>query len=111
MTNGAVTPVLLVEDEADVLDTMAELLEKAGYDVVTACDGEDALSDDRIENVDIVVTDVRMPRMDGIALYRATMKTNPGLPFIFMSGHTIDLEDVFNAAQWSKPVLLRKPFP
>ncbi len=63
-------------------------LEQAGYRVVTAVDGLGAL-DTYIahrDEIGLVLTDMRMPRMDGIALCRALREHNPDLPIVMMSG-------------------------
>lgn len=79
--------VLVVDDEADARYLIATLLKGHGHEVVEAEDGVDALEKARREPVDIIVTDVLMPRMDGYQLCRE-WKSDPELskiPFIFYS--------------------------
>lgn len=63
--------ILIVEDNVDLRELLADVFESNDYDVFTAIDGEDALAVLRIRHVDIVITDLRMPRMDGATFARA----------------------------------------
>ena len=79
--------VLVVDDESDARYLIATLLKGHGHEVVEAGDGIEALEVARREPVDIIVTDILMPRMDGYQLCRE-WKSDPGLsriPFIFYS--------------------------
>lgn len=58
--------VLLVEDNPAAMDVMQKELEFLGYDVLLACDGEQALKTAGTEQVDIIVMDILMPKMDGL---------------------------------------------
>src|SRR5689334_12483365 len=70
--------VLIVNDDPDQLQLMGSLLAKAGYSVMTAGDGVDGLTRARRERPDIVISDVSMPRMDGLEFCRA-MRTDAEL--------------------------------
>jgi len=87
---GGHEKVLVVEDEVEVRKVMVEVLNGLGYRVLDAPDGEDALSVLRQEQgkVDLVITDVVMPRMGGMALRDAARASWPQLPFLFSSGYT-----------------------
>jgi CheY-like chemotaxis protein len=81
--------VLLVEDEAAVRSTARRTLERSGYQVLEARHGADALlvwSRAR-DSIDLVVTDVRMPEMDGPELVAALRAERPNLPVLFTSGY------------------------
>ena len=84
--------ILLVEDEEAVRTFAARALATRGYNVFEASNGLDALEVmDRIGGkVDIVVSDVVMPEMDGPALLKELRKLNPALKIIFMSGYAED---------------------
>ncbi len=84
--------VLLVEDEDVVRNFAVRALSRQGYEVLEAGTGMEALEVMRRENhrVDIVVSDVIMPEMDGPTLLKELRKTNPGLKFIFVSGYPDD---------------------
>ncbi len=70
--------VLVVDDEPDALELLAACLESRGCDVKTACDGEEALDVLRGGDVGLVISDIMMPRMDGLALCDQ-MRTEPRL--------------------------------
>ncbi len=84
--------VLLVEDEDVVRNFAARALARQGYEVLEAGTGVEALEVMEREKgkVDIVVSDVIMPEMDGPTLLKELRKTNPGLKFIFVSGYPDD---------------------
>ena len=93
--------ILLVEDEDTVRAIAERALVRAGYEVVTASDGEEGLAAMRAEpSFDMVVSDVVMPVMDGPAMVRAIRAIAPDMPVLFMSGYAegqlrdeIDIED------------------
>ena len=80
--------VLVVDDEAFVLETTREALRDSGYRVLVAEDGEAALRqvEETNEAVDVVITDLRMPNVDGLALIRTLRARYPNLPIIAASG-------------------------
>ena len=79
--------VLLVDDEADFLETLAERLEIRNYDVTTSLSGEDALEKVRGYNFDVVVLDVLMPGIDGIEALREIKNIKPLTEVIMLTGH------------------------
>jgi two-component system cell cycle sensor histidine kinase/response regulator CckA len=103
--------VLLVEDEAPVRAFAARALRLQGYRVLEAVDGEEALGvlSDWRERVDIIVTDVIMPGLDGPNWVARALETHPGLPVVFISGY---IEDALTEALGRTPnaVFLEKPF-
>jgi two-component system, cell cycle sensor histidine kinase and response regulator CckA len=84
--------VLVVEDEEAVRGMTARLLESEGYKVLSAADGAEALEaiKARIGRLDLVITDVAMPSMNGRELAAQLRQLRPGLPVLFMSGYTDD---------------------
>lgn len=84
--------VLVVEDEDAVRIFATEALRRQGYEVLQACDGLEALDvmEDHNHEVDLVVSDVKMPEMDGPTLFKELRSHNPELKFIFVSGYTDD---------------------
>jgi two-component system cell cycle sensor histidine kinase/response regulator CckA len=84
--------VLLVEDDDPVRIFGARALRNKGYQVLEAKSGEDALARirDGGEKIDLLITDVVMPRMDGPALIREVRESHPDLKVIFISGYTED---------------------
>jgi len=82
--------VLIVEDEPAVRTLSASVLRKCGYQVHEACDAVDALGKIQELPLDIVITDVVMPRMSGKELYDHLKATLPDMKVLFMSGYTDD---------------------
>ena len=78
--------VLVVDDETFILDTAAEVLETAGYEIVAAAHGEEALSRIEREPFDAIVTDLVMPGMDGIELIRTVRAQGRDVPIVATSG-------------------------
>jgi adenylate cyclase len=73
--------ILVVDDTPENLEIMTMRLQRHGYDIVTAVDGEDALDKVRAVQPDLVLLDVMMPKLDGIALTKR-LKADTSLPFI-----------------------------
>jgi two-component system cell cycle sensor histidine kinase/response regulator CckA len=92
--------ILLVEDEDMVRAVAERALTRNGYTVLTATNGEEALEVlASRDDIDLLVSDVVMPVMDGPTMVRQARAANPALPILFMSGYaeeqlrkTIDLE-------------------
>ncbi|HUS67503.1 MAG TPA: response regulator, partial [Kofleriaceae bacterium] len=76
--------VLLVDDEEGLRTTLAANLELDGFDVVEAADGIEALAHARRRAFDLVVTDIRMPGMNGVDLFRAIRGLHPRVPVVLM---------------------------
>ncbi len=107
--------ILLVEDEELIAELFAETLTADGHDVSVARDGQAALDlFVRAEAVgrpyDIVVTDVRMPRMDGVTLTRRLRAAHPELPVVVVSGYASPEQlSALTGAASAPVVLLPKP--
>ena len=89
--------VLVVEDEAILRAAIRRLLEGDGYAVVEADQGAKALEllrDSGGRNINLVLTDLRMPVMDGRQLAAALARLYPRMPILFMSGFTAQLLDL-----------------
>ena len=101
--------ILLVDDDDVSLLFADEVLRKAGYDVVTAMNGEEALNlykqDEK--NIDLVLTDIIMPKMNGLELAEELRMLKPDVNVILMSGHVLNLKE--NSMDWIKAVI-KKPF-
>jgi two-component system NtrC family sensor kinase len=83
--------VLVVDDEADIVDLMREMLESAGYEVATAESAAVALELLEAARFDAIVSDLRMPEMDGPALWREVSVRHPALAqrMLFVTGDTL----------------------
>lgn len=100
--------VLVVDDDPLNLQLVARTLANAGFATTPACNGEEAVTWIGMEQFDAVVTDVRMPRMDGIELLRNIRGRLPWLPVIIMTGLVED--DIRAAASaWGAAALFQKP--
>ncbi|MBO9346638.1 response regulator [Chloroflexus sp. MS-CIW-1] len=104
------TTIMIVDDYAPTHRLMSFVLEQHGYTVITAIDGEQALSRLYTHTVDLVVTDLTMPRMDGIELVRAIRADEryTRLPIIMITG-TVKEQDEVKAAGVGVNAFLTKP--
>ncbi len=79
--------IMLVDDEERFLATTKKLIEKKGYDVLTALSGEDALEKLKLQNIHVVILDVKMPGMDGNQTLKAIKTLYPLVEVIMLTGH------------------------
>jgi DNA-binding NtrC family response regulator len=79
--------VLLVDDEEEFVETLAQRLEVREFDVTTALNGADALERLEHEEVDLVILDLQMPGVDGIAVLRKIKELKPLIEVIMLTGH------------------------
>ena len=86
MTNEA-PKILLVDDDKDLLQLIAMRLAAAGYSVSTADSGESALASATVSRPELVITDLRMQGMDGMALFDAIHRDAPSLPVVILTAH------------------------
>jgi len=78
--------VLVVDDEATNRELISEMLASEGYDVVTAQDGLDALNQLAVPVPDVIISDLRMPRMSGFEFLEVVRRKYPDVPLIAISG-------------------------
>lgn len=78
--------ILVVDDEEDILSFMKTILEKQGYDVDTASDGEEALQKAKLKKYDLVFTDSMMPKMNGLETCKAIKAIHPETIVVFTTG-------------------------
>jgi CheY-like chemotaxis protein len=84
--NPTIQSILLVDDNANGLKARKMVLEELGYKIVTASNGQDALAQFLPKVFCLVVTDYKMPRMDGLQLIAHLREQEPELPIILISG-------------------------
>jgi len=103
--------ILMVDDEALIRDVLAEALGECGFEVLTAASGEAALALlDADERVDLLVSDLSMPGMDGVTLIRMAQIGRPGLPAILLTGFAGDTTALaVTGAMSGSFSLVRKP--
>ncbi|MBX3190622.1 MAG: sigma-54-dependent Fis family transcriptional regulator [Labilithrix sp.] len=83
--------VLIVDDEPNLRKILAAQLSRDGYDVMLAEDGEQGLAVLREHHIDLVVTDLKMPKVDGMTLLREALREAPELPIVMITAHgTVD---------------------
>lgn len=104
--------ILVVDDEAFMLDFVRRILESAGYQVIAAGNAELGLAAYRAERPDAVVTDLIMPEKDGLELIQELRRADPDLPIVAISGggksryiDALEAAKAFGARE-----TLRKPF-
>ncbi len=85
--------VLLVDDEHEITELLGDLLRTYGFAVVTANDGVQAIAEAQKKKFDVVVSDVRMPDMDGLKMMDKLKKHYPDLGFIIISGFSVENEN------------------
>jgi len=103
--------ILLVDDEPDVRATTSEVLISMGYRVLKAADGEEALEvfKSNREQINIIITDVVMPRMGGIDLVNAIYQLNETLPIILITGYD-NTHELDKICQRRNCQVINKPF-
>ena len=89
---AAAAKVLVVEDEALVRIIACEVLKDSGYDVREAGDGREALDVLETAPVDLIITDIQMPRMNGYQLAEAALARWPRLKILLVTGYTRENE-------------------
>ena len=104
--------VLLCDDEPYILRAAEFKLRRAGLDIVTACDGEDGWQSIRRKMPSVVVTDLQMPRLDGLGLV-ARIRENEftrELPVILLTAKGFELPHDQIREQWQLSAIMVKPF-
>src|SRR5215468_3610297 len=101
--------ILLVDDDPDLLKLIGLRLSSVGYRVRTADSGEAALAAVSIARPGVVVTDLRMPGIDGLQLFAAIHREHPALPVIVLTAHGT-IPDAVAATQRGVFGFLTKPF-
>ncbi len=82
---GRSPTVLVADDDPEVLGTLDIILSKSGFEVVLATDGAEALDRFRAHAVDIVITDLAMPKLNGLQLARLCKRQKPGTPVVMIT--------------------------
>ncbi|HEY4156637.1 MAG TPA: sigma-54 dependent transcriptional regulator [Polyangiaceae bacterium] len=101
--------ILVVDDEPNLRRVLSAQLERDGYDVHTAEDGEQALQILRDNHLDLVITDLRMPKIDGMELLRQAVAMDEDLPVVMITAHgTVD--NAVEALKTGAFDYLTKPF-
>ena len=104
--------ILLVEDEPPIRRLIRRVLESEGYDMLEASNGDEALSlaSDHAGSIDLLVTDVVMPRMDGFTLSAQLAKDRPDTRVVYLSGFADQSATVRGGLRSEGRAFLLKPF-
>ena len=101
--------ILIVDDEKNYTAVLSVVLQEEGYETLTANSAAEALATLKIEDVDLVVTDMKMPGMDGLELLGRVKQQWPDIPVIMMTAHgTVD--KAVEAMQKGAYTFILKPF-
>ena len=104
------TTVLIVDDDPFILEMVKEQLFHLGHEVLTACCGQDAIQKAKeFTWIDILLTDIMMPSMNGIELAKELVKLLPKVKIVFMSGF-LDSSVTDHELPQEKYPILEKPF-
>lgn len=78
--------VLVIDDDVDVRDAIRRVLERAGYAVRTSADAPEAINELNRRSADVIITDIIMPKVNGVEAIRAILKDFPAVRIIAISG-------------------------
>ena len=102
--------ILIIDDQQSLLTTLEMLFSKEGYEVETACGGGEGLTRLSVgKPPDLLITDVKMPEVDGIQILRAAKKLDPYLPVVLITAHA-GLQVAIDACNEGAYYFLEKPF-
>lgn len=102
--------ILVVDDEKEIVDLVSARLVREGYQVVTAFDGEDALAQIKVEDPDVIVLDLMMPKLNGLEILKQ-LRENPAekwRPVIIVSANA-ELEAIKKCYNLEADLYLTKP--
>ena len=108
MTSTHAAQLLLVDDDPSLLKLLGMRLSSEGFRVTTAASGQEALRQLAREPIDLVISDLRMDEMDGMALFSEIQKRQPGMPVIILTAHG-SIPDAVAATQQGVFSFLTKP--
>ncbi|MFL6100314.1 MAG: response regulator [Actinomycetales bacterium] len=108
MSEARPSRILVVDDEPGMRETLVDILQAVGYDVVAAMDGEAALEVFGAREVDVVLMDVQMPKRDGVSVLQEMQPPPPAV--IMMTAYALE-ERLRAAVDANAFAILHKPFP
>src|SRR6516225_8359731 len=106
--NGEQLRVLIIDDEAFHAETVAESLERVGYECVIATSGSEGAKKIQEEEFDVILTDLRMEDMDGLAILRKARQDLPDAEVVVITGHG-DVKTAVEAIKEGAANYLTKP--
>lgn len=108
---GEKETILFVEDDEMLRELIGDYLKKNGYKVLTADDGEKAVEvfAENVDTIDLVITDLSLPKLDGLKAYQRMRQYNPHLKMILVSGY-LDPEISSELSENGERLFVQKPY-
>ncbi|MGI8600450.1 MAG: sigma-54-dependent transcriptional regulator [Chitinophagaceae bacterium] len=100
--------ILIIDDEKAIRKTLSEILSFEGYKIDEAADGEEGLQSFKKTTYDVVLCDIKMPKLDGLEFLQQAMLHNPDVPIIMISGHG-NIETAVEAVKKGAYDFIQKP--
>jgi DNA-binding NtrC family response regulator len=100
--------LLIIDDERAIRKTLSEILSFEGYKIEEASDGEEGLKKFKEKTYDVVLCDIKMPKIDGMEFLQKAYETNPDVPIIMISGHG-NIETAVEAVKKGAYDFIQKP--
>lgn len=100
--------LLIIDDEKAIRKTLSEILSFEGYKVEEAADGEEGLKKFKEKTFDVVLCDIKMPKIDGLEFLQKAVETSPDVPIIMISGHG-NIETAVEAVKKGAYDFIQKP--
>lgn len=100
--------LLIIDDEKSIRKTLTEILSFEGYKIEEAADGEEGLRKFKEKTFDVVLCDIKMPKIDGIEFLQKAVEVNPDVPIIIISGHG-NIETAVEAVKKGAYDFIQKP--
>ena len=100
--------ILIIDDEKAIRKTLSEILSFEGYKIDEAVDGEEGLKKFKEKTYDVVLSDIKMPKIDGIDFLQKALDANPDVPIIMISGHG-NIETAVEAVKKGAYDFIQKP--
>jgi len=108
MTHPSLRSILVVEDDELVRELLRNVLHFAGYRPAAASDGEEALKRLETERFDMIISDLHMPKVNGLSLLASVAEMERSVPFLMLTGQAAD-EDVRRGFELGAEDYLTKP--
>lgn len=100
--------LLIIDDERSIRKTLSEILSFEGYKLEEAVDGEEGLKKFKEKTFDVVLCDIKMPKIDGMEFLQRATESNPDVPIIMISGHG-NIETAVEAVKKGAYDFIQKP--
>jgi DNA-binding NtrC family response regulator len=107
-TANIMATILIIDDEKSIRNVLRDILQHEGYQVEEAADGEQGIKMFQSKNFDLVLCDIKMPKMDGMEVLQQIMAINSEVPVIMISGHGT-IENAVDAVKKGAYDFISKP--